>query len=454
LRGGALNLIETVGQSLALVAPTLTPALNVSVVAGLAGIGCAMAYLIGAFGVVIVAASIGVLASRHPEAGSYFVYIGRNFGPYAGALAGWAMISAYLSTAIAASLSFAIFLGDFFAAFSVHATMPALLAALLGFIAAITYAAYRDVKFSSRMGLIMEAVALSIIIGITALIIRAKGTLIDPAQLHLFSLKYGAVLSALPFVIYCFVGFESAATLAKESANPRRNIPLAVMGCAAFAGVFFTLIAYFMVFGIDDDAAALGRSAAPFGEVASRAGLHWASVVVYFSALISVFACSLACINAAARLLFSMGRYRFLHASLGRVHATHHTPHVAVLLCGTLVAAIALSLLPLGFLAGYGYMGTFASFGFVVVYLALCVVAPIDLRSTGEMKASHLASGVAGAALMVFVLIGSVYPAPPHPYDVLPYLFLGYMALGGVWFAILKRQAPQTLIAIQHDMEG
>ena len=40
LRHGALNLIETVGQSLAAIAPTLTPALNITVVAGLAGLGC------------------------------------------------------------------------------------------------------------------------------------------------------------------------------------------------------------------------------------------------------------------------------------------------------------------------------------------------------------------------------------------------------------------------------
>ena len=78
LRSGALNLIEMVGQSLAVIAPTLTPALNISVVASLAGIGCWLSFLIGTIGVVIVAASVGTLAARHPQAGSYFVYIGRT----------------------------------------------------------------------------------------------------------------------------------------------------------------------------------------------------------------------------------------------------------------------------------------------------------------------------------------------------------------------------------------
>src|SRR3954468_988490 len=82
LRSNALGLIETIGQSLAAISPTLTPVLNITVVAGLAGIGCWLSYFIGTIGVVIVAASVGILAARHPEAGSYFVYVGRTFGPF------------------------------------------------------------------------------------------------------------------------------------------------------------------------------------------------------------------------------------------------------------------------------------------------------------------------------------------------------------------------------------
>ena len=454
LRSGAVNLIETVGQSLAAISPTLTPALNISVVAGLAGLGCWLSYFIGTLGVVIVAASVGVLASRHPEAGSYFVYIGRSFGPLAGALAGWSMISAYMFTAVAVTLSFAIFLGDFLGAFGMKLNMLPLTAAMLVFIATVTYAAYRDIKMSSRMGLMLEIISIGIVIVISALFVRVRGTVIDPNQLKIASFDYGGVFSALPFVIFSFVGFESSATLAKEAANPRTNIPLAVIGCAAFSGIFFTVIAYLMVFGIGNDTAALGKSAAPFGDVAAKAGLGWASMVVYFAAMISVFACCLASINAAARLLFSMGKYQFLHRSMGLVHDTHRTPHRAILLCGGLLAVICLAMLPAGFLDAFGYAGTFASFGFVVVYFALCVVAPMDLKKSREMKPRHVLLGMAGAALMLFVVVGSVYPSPAYPYNILPYVFFAYMLVGAIWFAILKVRSPQTLASIQHDMEG
>jgi amino acid transporter len=213
-------------------------------------------------------------------------------------------------------------------------------------------------------------------------------------------------------------------------------------------------MAYFIVFGNGNDAAALGKSSAPFGDVAVKAGLGWASAVVYFAAIICVFACALACVNAASRLMFSMGKYQFLHGSLGLVHDIHQTPHRAILLCGGLLAVLSLAVVPLGFLDAFGYTGTIASYGFVVVYLALCIVAPVDLKKSGEMLPRHVLVGALGAALMSFVIVGSVYPQPEFPYNILPYPFLAYMIAGAIWFAILKVKSPQTLISIQHDLEG
>jgi amino acid transporter len=454
LRTGVLTRMETIGQSMAAIAPTLTPALNISVVAGLAGIGCWLSYLIGTVGIVIVALSVGLLAVRHPEAGSFFVYVGRTIGPLCGALTGWSMVSAYTFTAVATTLSFAIFLDNSLRVLGVVLSPSMMCIPILAFISLVTYGAYRDVKLSSRAGLILEALSIGIIVAITMVVVNLHGTVVDRAALSFSSFRLGSVFSALPFVVFSFVGFESAATFAKESAHPRRNIPLAVIGCAAFAGIFFTLISYFMVLAIDNDAATLGTSSAPFRDVAQKAGLTWAPAVVYFAAMISVFACALASINAASRLLFSMGRYRFLHHSMGHVHDTHQTPHRAILLCGALTAMVSVAMMPLGLLDAFGCSGTFASFGFVVVYLALCIVAPMDLRRAGEMAVRHLAAGALGVALMLFVIIGSVYPVPAFPYSVLPYVFLGYMLLGAVWFARLRARAPAVLTSIQHDMEG
>jgi amino acid transporter len=454
LRHGRLNLLETIGQSIANISPTLTPAVNVTVVVATAGLASWLSFLVGTIGILIVAASVGILAARHTQAGSFFVFVGRSFGPYTGALAGWSMISAYLFTAMAVIQAVPLFFGNMLTAFGVtHLPFPLWVVGVLAtFLCG--YAAYRDIKTSSRAGLILECISVAVILVIAAMIIGVHGTVVDTKQLAFTKFNYSAVFTGLPLVIFSFVGFESAATLAKESANPKKSIPTAVMACALFCGVFFTLIAYFMVFGDGDNVAALGASGSPFTDIAGRAGLSWTGGIVYAAAAVSAFACALASVNAGARMLFSMGRYQFLHGSMGMVHKSHQTPHFAVLLCTGIVLVATLLLIPGGFLNAYGWTGTMASFGFVLVYLLLCIAAPIELKKTGEMKPFNIVLGVVGVALMLFVVYGSLYPVPAYPYNILPYIFLAYMVVGAIWFAVLKSKSPQVLTSIVHDMEG
>ena len=253
LKHGALSLPETIGQSIANIAPTLTPALNISVVAGLAGVQSWLAYLIATLACVFVGGSISTLAKRHPEAGSYFVYIGRNFGPVAGALGGWAMILAYLTTAAAVVFGFPLFLGNFLHVFNISLSNAELVVFMVAFLGLVTFAAFRDIQVSSRIGLVLETISIGIIIIITAIVVGHHGSVVDSKELDLSKMNFGGVKTAMAFAVFSFVGFESAATLAKESANPHRNVPFAVIGSAALAGLFFTVMAYFMVLGMDDN---------------------------------------------------------------------------------------------------------------------------------------------------------------------------------------------------------
>jgi amino acid transporter len=148
-----------------------------------------------------------------------------------------------------------------------------------------------------------------------------------------------------------------------------------------------------------------------------------------------------------------MGRYRFFHGRVGDVHHTHRTPHVAVFISVAATVVITLAVTPLGLLDAFGLTGTFATFGFLIIYLLISIVAPIDLRRAGLMRARHAIVGAIGAAMMAFVILGSVYPVPAAPYNLLPYLFALYMLAGLAWFGFLKLRAPDVLLTMEHDME-
>jgi amino acid transporter len=456
LRSGVLTPLESLSQSIANIAPTLTPALNVTVVAGLAGRSSWLAYLVATIAMLFVAANINALAKRHTLSGSFFIYIGRTLGPFAGVMAGWSMIAAYLLTAVAVIFSIGIFLGNVLTEIGVAALAPPAWLLAIVFTALVGAAAYRDIKFSSRIGLVLEGVSIAVIIAIIAVVAAKHGTVVDPAQTTPANLSFSGVMSALTFAVFSFVGFESSATLAKETADPQRNVPRAIMLSAALVGLFFVVTTYLMVLGMDGDAETIGKSSSPFGEVTAHAGIPWAAAIVYAGAMISGFACALASINAASRLIFSMGRFRMFGAAISAVHDSHRTPHRAVALAAVVCLAIVLvglQILHLAPLDAFGDAGTVATFGFLVVYLLVCIVAPMDLARHGDLKPINILYSVVGVCLMLFVIWGSLYPVPDYPLNLLPYIFAAYMLIGAAWFLYLKRTAPEELLNIEHDLE-
>jgi amino acid transporter len=365
------------------------------------------------------------------------------------------MILAYLTTAAAVVFGFPLFLQNFLTVFHVTLTFTEQLVFAVLFLGLVTYAAFRDIQVSSRVGLVLETISIGIIIIITAIVVGKHGTVVDPVQLNFAKMPVGGVMSAMAFAVFSFVGFESAATLAKESSNPQRNVPFAVIGSAAAAGTFFVIMSYCMILGMDDNSGAIGGSSSPFADMTAKAGLPWAAGVVYFAAMISAFACALACINAGSRMFYSMGRYQFLHGSMGLVHATHKTPYFAVYISALITLIIVVPLaIGQGLLNGFGLTGTIATYGFVVVYLGVCLVAPLEMYKAGAMKPTHVFFGVAGAALMAFVVYASLFPYPAAPFNWLPPIFVIYLVIGLVWFLVLKSKNPQVLLSIANDMEG
>jgi amino acid transporter len=275
----------------------------------------------------------------------------------------------------------------------------------------------------------------------------------DVKQFTLEGADVGKSLQAIVFAIFSFVGFESAASLGKEARNPERVIPKAIIWTAISAGVFFVFTTYVITQGFADDATKLGASGAPLGDI--LAGQNPLIIaLVYFGAAISSFACALASINAFGRTLFSLGRYQILHSSVGLVHTKFKTPHIAVTV-GAIINFAAVALLSGNAeVDTFGWYGTIASFGFIVVYFLVSVAAPAYLKKTGELTTGAATIGALGAALMVLALAGSLYPVPAFPYNLLPYGFLAYLLLGIVWFYVLKSRAPEALLGIENDMEA
>lgn len=451
LRKDSLSFMEVIGQSVANVSPTFTPAFAVTVVAGMAGSAAWLVYVLATISLVIVGLNVGKLASRIPSAGSFFIYASRALGPSYGLLAGWAMLAAYLFTAMAITVATSVFIKNVLTTMGLT-TMPpnwVLYAIVSGLVWVF---ATRDISISSRLGLALEGVSMVAILLVCLFIWSKNGFTVDAKQVSLQGADWKSVGPAIVFGIFSFVGFESAATLGKETRNPMKTVPKAVVISSLVAGLFFVFTTYILVLGFKDDAGKIGGSSAPLGDLLSGESPIF-TVLLYAAASLSTFACALASVNAFSRILFSLGRYQFVHTSMGIVHAEHKTPHIAVTVGAALNFILCAGFFGLAETDAIGDYGTVATFGFVIVYGMCSIAAPVYLRKIGEAKMGDYVLGGLGTVLMALSLVGSVYPVPTGLPALLPYLFLAYMVIGAVWFFVLKARSPQIILGIEHDLE-
>ena len=89
----------------------------------------------------------------------------------------------------------------------------------------------------------------------------------------------------------------------------------------------------------------------------------------------------------------------------------------------------------------FGDAGTLAAFGFLLAYFMITIAAPFYLRKLGELRRRNVAVAVLAFVCLLVPLVGSFYPAPPWPVNLFPYIFLGFMLLGGARLYQMHRTA-------------
>jgi len=307
-----------------------------------------------------------------------------------------------------------------------------------------TFIAYRDVQVSARVMLWIEATAVAMIGTVLVLVLWRNGLHVDQAQLHLRGVSASGVRLGVVLALFSFVGFESATSLGAEAVNPLRTIPRAVIQSAVFAGLFFVLCAYLETLGMHKLGQDLGQSTAPMSALADLVGFGVLGQFIDFGALVSMFACVLACLTAAARVLLRMAQDGLVHARVGTTHQRNATPHFAVFLIAVAMALIVAGMAARG-VSGtdiYGWMGALAVYGFITCYGLAAVALPVYLKRNHHLTTGTVLLSVAATLAMAGALAGSLYPVPDPPYRWLPYMYLVYLACGTGWFYLNRRNRP------------
>ena len=439
LRPNILSPMETLAQSISTIAPTASPTMTVPLVFALAGNGTWLAYLFATCAMLLMALCISRFARYTSCSGSLYTYATSALPPNISGIAGWALLLAYIATGASVTGGFINYTNVFMLAIFGKPAPTVLLAIVC--VGISTAIAYRDVQVSARLMLWIEATSVSLITIVLAILLWRNGLHIDHAQRHLEGVTASGVRLGVVLAIFSFVGFESATTLGAEARNPLRTIPRAVIQSAIFCGLFFILCAYLETLGMATAHQNLGTSTAPLRVLSDLAGVPILGPLIDFGALVSMFACTLACITAAARVLMRMAHNGLVHSRLGTAHKTNATPGSAVLLTG-LFTVLPVGVLALRGVSGtdiYGWMGSLAVYGFLTTYGLAAIALPLYLKRNHHLTTGTLLLSIAGTLATLLALAGTLYPVPDRPYNWLPYVYLAYILCGIAWFTISTR---------------
>lgn len=280
-----------------------------------------VAFVIVAF----LALSLAEVSSRYDVTGGPQVYAERTFGPLTGFTVGWLFsVSRLASYALIAQVML-----DYAAALwpSLAAPWPRAVAITVFtiFLAVINV---RGVTRGAWIGNLLT-IAKMLPLGLIALAgLWFAGwndiPVTEPRQ-------PGGLSSALQLALFACVGFDVAAIVAGEMRDPRRDLPVSILGGLAISCLLYLLL-MLACFGVLPDTAA---SALPLADVAASFIGPVGATVMSIAAVVSCAGGLAVQMLVSPRNIFALGESGDLPRPIVAVHDAFRTPHVAIITYAT-----------------------------------------------------------------------------------------------------------------------
>jgi amino acid transporter len=207
--------------------------------------------------------------------------------------------------------------------------------------------------------------------------------------------------------VYSFLGYEGAVTLGEETANPRRNTPLAVAIAILSLGALYVLVTYSAVVGFGvSHLDKLASDSAAFDTLATRY-LGGSQILIAIAGFTSTLGCGLAILNVQPRILYNVSRAGLFPKLISRSHPRWHTPYLAILVFGSIITAIPL----IG--SAFAVFGTWGGLPISCIYMLVnlaLIVYWLAHRRAGSFL-THLVIPVVGMAVWVWPIYLAAKPA-------------------------------------------
>lgn len=369
-------------------------------------------------------------ASMIPVAGSAYTYSYFTMGELVAWIIGWDLVLEYALAAMTVSISwsryFCVIMRDIGIHLPVEWTacpadggifnLPATLLIVL-----LSLILMRGTKGSSKFNdflviLKVSVVLLFIIIGFKY--IRTDNlTPFIPENTGIFG-EYGwsGILRGAAIVFFAFLGFDAISTAAQETKNPRKNMPIGILGSLLICTILYMIFALVMTGVVDyhaykgaDSIAPAATAIAHMGEVGKNGvvipAYPWLNRGIILAILLGYTSVVLVTLMGQSRVFYSMSKDGLLPPIFSHLHKRFHTPARSNALFMTVIGLLA-GVVPASVAGEMTSIGTL--FAFALVCLGVIVVRRTQPHAPRSFKTPFVpwipAAGVVCCVSMMLFL--------------------------------------------------
>ncbi|OGX07896.1 MAG: amino acid transporter [Omnitrophica WOR_2 bacterium GWA2_47_8] len=313
-----------------------------------AGPAVLLSFIIAAVGCAFAGMCYSELATMIPVAGSAYTYAYATMGELMAWIIGWDLVLEYAMGAAAVSVSWSRYVVSFLKDLGI--ILPAQLVSCpfesvklldgtevtgiinlpaIFIIAVLSMLLMIGIRESARVNEVIVVIKVAVVLIFISVglffIKRENYTPFIPPNTGVFGeFGWSGIMRAAGVIFFAYIGFDTVSTAAQEAKNPRRDIPIGIIGSLIVCTILYVVFAFVLTGMVNYQA--MRGDAAPVATAIDLTPFPWLQKLIKLGIIAGFTSVMLVLLLGQSRVFYAMSRDGLLPKLFSDIHAKWHTP--------------------------------------------------------------------------------------------------------------------------------